>query len=292
MKIFLTLSLAAGLFAQASPDLFHKAPPDVDNALRERVKGFYQCHIDGTYRKAEKFVAEESQELFYQMQKQRYESCETLRINYSEDFKSATVTEVCKGVWNISGNDMKVQMPMSTTWVQMENGEWFWKHIPPKQVPSPFGEMNYAGPGATAPAGAGAVGVKVAGGLSIPQDMKAAGEMLLKQVSVDKTDIVLSSYQKAEDKITITNKSGGSIKVSFEYEAVIPGFVAEIDKKEIPAGGQATLKLSIDPKDRVAKPTLYGRILAEPLMQQFPVKITFAIPPELEKQIPKPTSKK
>ncbi len=291
MKILLTLSFAAGLFAQAPADLFHKAPPDVDNALRERVKAFYQCHIDGTYRKAEKFVAEESQEFFYQMQKQRYESCETLRINYSEDFKSATVTEVCKGVWNISGNDMKVSMPMSTTWVQMENGEWFWRHVPPKQVPSPFGEMNYAvGAGGSAPAAAattGSAGVKVAGGISIPQDMKAAGEMLLKQVAVDKSEITLSSYQKAEDKILITNNSGGLVKLTFDYEAVIPGFVAEFDKKELPAGEKAVLKLSIQPKDRVAKPTLFGRILAEPLMQQFPVKITFAIPPELEKQIPK-----
>jgi hypothetical protein len=290
MKIFLTLSLATGLFAQASADLFQKAPPDVDNALRERVKGFYQCHIDGTYRKAEKFVAEESQEFFYQMQKQRYEGCETLRINYTEDFKSATVTEVCKGIWNISGNDMKVSMPISTTWVRTEGGEWFWRHVQPKQVPSPFGEMNYAvgaDGGKPAAAATGSVGVKVAGGIQIPQDMKAAGEMLLKQVSVDKSDIVLSSYEKAEEKITITNNSGGLVKLTFDYEAVIPGFVAEFDKKELPAGGKAVLKLSINPKDRVAKPTLYGRILAEPLMQQFQVKVTFAIPPELEKQIPK-----
>jgi hypothetical protein len=287
MKILLTLSFAAGLFAQAPADLFHKAPPDVDNALRERVKAFYQCHIDGTYRKAEKFVAEESQEFFYQMQKQRYEGCETLRINYSEDFKSATVTEVCKGTWNISGNDMKVSMPISTTWVRMEDGEWFWRHVQPKQVPSPFGEMNYAVGSGSTPAPAGSVGVKVAGGIQIPQDMKAAGEMLLKQVAVDKTDITLSSYEKAEDKITITNNSGGLVKLTFDYEAVIPGFVASFDKKELPAGEKAVLKLSINPKDRVAKPTLYGRILAEPLMQQFPVKITFAIPPELEKQIPK-----
>lgn len=285
MKILLTLFFAIGLFGQASADLFQKAPPDVDTALRERVKAFYQCHVDGTYRKAEKYVAEESQEFFYQMQKQRYESCETLRINYDEKFVTAIVTQVCKGVWNISGNDMKVSMPITTTWVRVEGGDWFWKHVPPKQAPSPFGDMNYAVTGA--PAATGAVGTKVVGGLAIPQDIKAAGEMLLKQVKVDKTDITLSSYQPAEDKITISNYTGGAIKLSFDYEAVIPGFVAEFDKKELPAGATAELKLKINPKDRVAKPTLYGRILAEPLMQQFPVKITFAIPPELEKQIPK-----
>lgn len=279
MKILLTLPLALALHAQGAADLFRKAPPDVDQALRERVKAFYQHHIDGTHRKAEKYVAEESQELFYQMQKQRYESCETLRINYDEGFLKATVTQVCKGVWNISGNDMKVSMPISTTWVRAEGGEWFWKHIPPQQLPTPFGEMNY-----NAAAGAGAAKTP---GINMPTDIKAAGEMLLKQVTVDKTEVRLSSFEAAEDSVTVSNKSGGIVKVAFEYEAIIPGFVAQFDKKEIPAGGTAVLKLSIQPKDKVAKPTITGRLLVEPLMQQFPIRITFAIPPEIEKQIPK-----
>jgi hypothetical protein len=283
MKLFFLTSVAAiAAFSQtpAAADLFEKAPPDVDQALRARVKEFYQHHIDGTYRKAEKMVAEESQDYFYQVQKQRYESCEFVRITYKEEFTRAVVTMACKGKWNINGNEMAVSMPLSSSWRRDNGGEWFWHHVPPQKLPTPFGDMDHqaANLGKT-PEGSG--------GLQIPSDMKAAGELLLKQVKVDKQDILLKSYEKSEDRIVVTNGSGGSVKLTFEYEAVVPGFKAEFDKKEIGPGETATLKLSIDPKDRVAKPSLIARIFVEPLMQQFQVKIQFAIPPELEKELPK-----
>lgn len=279
----LPLTLVAAL-AQAPADLFEKAPPDVDQSLRERVTAFYQCHIDGAYRKAEKYVAEESQDYFYQIQKQRYDSCETLKIAYSDNFTKAIVTQVCKGNWNISGSDVKVQMPLSSTWARKDGGEWFWKHVPPAQTPSPFGNFDYNGTAKTAPS---AGETKKFGGLNIPTDMKAAGEMLLKQVTVDKMEIKLSSYEKSEDAIVVSNNSGGTVQLAFEYEAVVPGLKVELDKKELPAGGKANLKLTMTPKDRVAKPTLYTRLVVEPLLQQFPIRITFAIPPEIEKLIPK-----
>ncbi len=289
MKLLWTIAVVtvAGL-AQAPADLFEKAPPDVDNSLRERVKAFYQCHIDGTYRKAEKYVAEESQDFFYQIQKQRYDSCELLKIVYADNFTKATVTQVCKGKWNINGDERSVSMPLSSGWVRKEGGEWFWQHIPAQQVPTPFGQMDYsaaskekggAGPNASKPASPT--------GLGIPTDMKSAAEMLMKQVVVDKTEVKLSSYEKSSDTITITNNTGGAVKLSFDYEAVVPGFKAELEQKEVPAGGKTTLKFTMVPKDRVAKPTLNTRILVEPLFQQFPVTIVFGIPPEVEKLIPK-----
>lgn len=283
MKPFFLLPLAAAVaaFAQtpAAADLFEKAPPDVDQALRARVKEFYQHHVDGTYRKAEKMVAEESQDYFYQIQKQRYDSCELIRISYKESFTRSTVTMACKGKWNINGNEMSVSMPLSSSWKRDNGGDWFWYHVPLQKTPSPFGEFD---PGASAlakPAGPG--------GLQIPTDMEAAGKMLMKQVKVSKQDIKLLSYEKSEDEIVVTNGSGGLVKLSFEYEAIIPGFKAEFSKKELGPGETATLKFTMVPKDRVAKPSLIARILVEPLLQQFQIKIQFAIPPELEKELPK-----
>lgn len=283
MKPLFLFSLAAlGAFSQtpAAADLFEKAPPDVDQALRGRVKEFYQHHIDGTYRKAEKMVAEESQDYFYQVQKQRYDSCEFVKISYKESFTRAVVTMACKGKWNINGNEMAVSMPLSSSWKRDNGGDWFWHHIPPQTLPTPFGEMNHQ---------AANLGKKPegSGGLQIPADMKAAGELLLKQVTVSKQDITLKSYEKSEDEIVVTNGSGGAVKLTFEYEAVIAGFKAEFDKKEIGPGEKAILKISINPKDRVAKPSMIARIFVEPLMQQFQIKIQFAIPPELEKDLPK-----
>jgi hypothetical protein len=279
--------MAALAQTPAAADLFEKAPPDVDQSLRERVREFYQHHIDGTYRKAEKLVADESQDFFYQIQKQRYESCEMIRIAYTENFTRATVTMACKGKWNISGNDMTVSMPLSSSWKRDNGGLWLWHHVIPQKMPTPFGEMDHR-----AVENVGKAPAEATGGLQIPPDIKAAGEMLLKQVKVDKSEVVLSSYEKASDSIAIANNSGGSVTLRFDYEAIVPGFKAVIEKADLGPGESTVLKLSIDPKDRVAKPAMMGRILVEPLLQQFPVKITFAIPPELEKQLPKMAPKK
>lgn len=289
MKLFLSFQIAVTMFAQAGGSLFDKAPPDVDNSLRERVKAFYQCHIDGTYRKAEKYVAEESQDFYYQIQKQKYESCELLRITYEEKFTRATVTQACKGKWNIGGNDMTTQMALSSTWIRKDGGDWFWTHLVPQRQDGPFGKFKYdnGAPGAAAPAAPVA-----APSLNVPTDMKAAGEMLMKQVSADKSEVKLSSFENSSDQIVVANKSGGAVKLSYDYEKIIPGFKAEFDKTEVPAGGTAILKFTMAPKDKVAKPTLMTRILVEPLFQQFNVKVTFAIPPEIEKMLPKPAGKK
>lgn len=288
MKFSLVFFAAFSLLGQ---DLFDKAPPDVDEALRQRVKEFYQCHVDGTFRKAEKYVAEESQEFFYQVQKQRYESCETLKIAYTAEFTKATVTQVCKGKWNIGGNDMNVSMPLSSQWVRnKDNGQWFWIHLQAQEVDSPWGRMKYdaalKSPDGTPGTGA-QIGGPVLGTMKIPTDIKAANEMLAKQVTVDKEKIQLSSFEKSSDKITVVNNSGGKVKVKFEYEAVVPGFTAKFDKEELNPGETAILSLHMNPKDRVAKPTIQGRLLVESLLQQFPVTITFAVPPEVEKMLPK-----
>lgn len=282
MKLLISFTFTAILTAFAAlaqtSDLFEKAPPDVDQSLRSRVKVFYQHHIDGTYRQAEKLVADESQDYFYQVQKQRYDSCEMIRIAYSENFSRAIVTMACKGKWNISGNDLNVSMPLSSSWKRENGGEWFWHHVQAQKMPTPFGEMDHTAVGRVK---------KEPAGLQIPTDMKAAGEMLLKQVKIDKSAVKLSSYEKSEDTILITNNSGGTVTAKFEYEAVVPGFKGQIEKQEIGPGQTTSLKLTMLPKDRVAKPTIMGRIVIEPLLQQFEVTVTFGIPPEIEKLLPK-----
>ena len=76
--------------AQTKPtDVFEKAPPDVDNALRERVAKFFQAHIEGKFRQAEAVIAEDSKDFYYNMEKQRYLGFEIVRINYSENFTKA-----------------------------------------------------------------------------------------------------------------------------------------------------------------------------------------------------------
>ena len=96
-------TVAPALHAQDAKDLFDKAPPAVDEALRARIHQFYQAHVDGKYRIADQVVAEDSKDFYFAAQKPKYNSCETVRINYSENFTKADAVIACKADWYIHG---------------------------------------------------------------------------------------------------------------------------------------------------------------------------------------------
>src|ERR1700682_756304 len=86
-------ALASG---QDNSDLFEKAPPPIDEALRARVTQFYQAFTSGKFREAYPLVAEDSQDAFFAASKDTLKSCEILRIRYSDNFTKADVVEACK----------------------------------------------------------------------------------------------------------------------------------------------------------------------------------------------------
>ena len=63
----------------------------VDEALRARIGKFYQAHVDGKFRSAEQYVAEDSKDFFFEMEKQRYLSFREPEISYSDHFTKAKV---------------------------------------------------------------------------------------------------------------------------------------------------------------------------------------------------------
>ena len=72
--LFLPLTLS---FSQS---LFTKAPPAIDEALRTRVRGFYQAFIDKKFRFAYEMVAEDSKETFLAGGTPTLESCDFTKI--------------------------------------------------------------------------------------------------------------------------------------------------------------------------------------------------------------------
>ena len=272
------LLAGAGLFAQAPTDAFEKAPPGVEDALRARVTAFYQTWMDGKFRAGEKYVSEDAQEFYDQMQKQKFKGCEILRLKYDRDFNDATVTLACKGKWNIQGKDMDSTLAHTDFWT-LEKDAWVWTNKPLKNVDSPFGTMTFGNiPNSDA---------MFNPQTGLPKDFKEVGVAILKQVSVDKQDVQLSSYEKATAFVTVKNGINGYIDVRVDPDGVPPGFSAKFDKTKIPAYGEAKLTLSYDPKDKAAKATASVRITVEQTSQMFPIRVTFAVPPELEKLIEK-----
>src|ERR1044071_5965016 len=90
--------LASCLSAQAPADLFHKAPPAVDEALRARIAKFYQLHVDSKFRQAEALVAEDSKDFFYSANKPKYLGFEIKQIIYSDDFTKARAVVITQMV--------------------------------------------------------------------------------------------------------------------------------------------------------------------------------------------------
>ena len=85
------LTAVLTLGAQEKPNLFNAAAPDVEKALRERVSGFYQAYVDGKFRSAEQYVAEDTKDLHYNQEKTKIKGFEIIKINWDDSFKKASV---------------------------------------------------------------------------------------------------------------------------------------------------------------------------------------------------------
>lgn len=118
---------------QSALEVFQKAPPAVDEALRKRVSEFYQHHVDGTMRKAMQLVAEDSQDAFFNAQKSRMKMFEINEIRYGKDFQDATVMTLCERevAVPLSGVQM-MKMPVESSW-KLVGGQWMW------YIPKPTG---------------------------------------------------------------------------------------------------------------------------------------------------------
>ena len=256
------------------------APPEVDTALRARVNHFYQAHVDGKFRVADQVVAEDSKDAYFAMPKQRYERFSIVRINYKENFQKAEAVVACLGEWAARGQRMKVNMVLTSLWKQ-ENGQWFWYMLPPGEVQSPFGTLfkgmdpNKKDEGPQS---------KI---ISVPRDPQAAAAAILGAVKTDKTELMLSSFEKSSGTVKILNGLGGTVHVRVEVDGKFSGLTFGLDKAELKGGEEAILTFTCDPQDRAPKPTLTARIFVEETNQSVPVKLLFAVPPEIEKQIPK-----
>jgi hypothetical protein len=235
--------------------------------------------VDGKFRIADQVVAEDSKDYFFAAPKPRYGGYEIVKIQYEPGFQKATVVTMCDGEWTVRGQRMKIKMSVPSSW-KIENGEWFWYVVPKDSWDTPFGTMHAgAAPAEQQSAQAAAA--------AMLRDPAAAARSILESVRADKKELMLSSYEKSSGEVVITNGMQGAVRLRADVDGQFPGLSFTLDKTEVPAGEKAILKIVCEPRDKAAKPTLTARIFVEPTGQVIPVSLFFAIPPEIEKQIPK-----
>jgi hypothetical protein len=264
------MASVAVLLGQNATEIFNQGPPEVEKALRARVAQYYQAFVDGKFRQAVAVVAEDSQEAFFAIEKHRIRGFEIIKINYSENFTKATVVATIDTDVSFRGTTFPAKAPLTTQW-KIEDGEWFWCVIPSAGAPSPMGMMK-AGPGGQGLAG---------GPFSIPK-----AEQILEKVKVDKSEVALSSYEPASGSVTLANGLAGPVTLRVQVDKVA-GLEAKIDKPELPPNEIATITFSYVPPDKSPKSTLIAKIMVEPTRQEFPIKLVFRIPPDVERAIPK-----
>ncbi len=264
------LAVACAVFGQAPSDLFEKAPPAVDEALRARVARFYQAHVDGKFRVADQVVAEDSKDAFFAADKTRYRAFEIAKIAYSDQFTRARVVTACDSEFVTMMGRVPVKIPITTLW-KLENGEWFW-YVEPRAavVDTPFGKMQAGQEGDRSP---------------FPAKMPDAAA-IMKQVKVDRTEVRLSSFEPASAEVTVSNQMPGSISLSLSYNG-FPGFKARLDRTDLASGESAKILLECKPEDQRPKPTLTLQLTVEPTSRVIPIRVLFAVPPEIEKQLPR-----
>jgi hypothetical protein len=246
----------SGLAAAQTPDLFTKAPPGVDAALRARIGEFYQAHVDGRYREAEALVAEDTKDFFYEANKPKYLSWEIARIEYSRDFTRAKATVLCEQYVLIPGfADKPLKVPTPSTW-KIEDGKWFWWVDPDQLRKTPWGER---------PAQPMTPGSKNAPRPKIP----SATEMrfIFTQVQADKPKVSLKAG--GEEQVKFTNQAQGAVHLSLP--AALLGLQASFDRADLKAGESAvlTLKRAADAKAKAG----VLEITVEPTNQVVPIQV-------------------
>ncbi|MDZ4799548.1 MAG: hypothetical protein SGI92_15405 [Bryobacteraceae bacterium] len=259
------LLIAACSFAQSPTDVFDKAPPEIDKALRERVDIFIQAHIEGKFRRAEQVIHADSQDEFYNAEKQRLISYQITKITYSEKFTHATVMSDVELDWATPRTGkIRVKPPMKSVW-KLENGQWWWYAPPRVKWETPFGEMR--------PAPETAPGAPVA-----PQIRMVDPNAILARVQADKSEIKLDSVKASEDSAHISADIPGEVRLEVQPHR-IPGLTVSFENQTIRQGSPATIRFKYTPPDATAKTAQIVYIHANPLGKVFSFTLDFAPPP-------------
>jgi len=278
--LLLLSSLAA--FGQANSELFDKAPPPIDEALRSRVNQFYEAQMAGKFRDAYAMVADDSQDAFLEASKQKYKSCEIIKVRYAEKFTEATVVESCKSYWKFEGQSTLASFPLTSTW-KVIDGQWYWYFVKPKFVPSPFSPSGFI----AVPDGKDASSVSV-----LPNDVKSEAKAILAKVSVDKEVVHLGTGQDSEDVIHVSNKMPGSIQLHLE-KLDVPGLKMTLGKTQLNANQETTVAFHFHLQaPEAASKKVAGTAIVHldviPTGQQFALKVVFD---SAQKDQPAPVSK-
>jgi hypothetical protein len=269
-------SLAVGLLssfavAQQNP------PKEVEQELLGRVSAFYQNFVDGSPRKGEAFVAEDTKDYYYDASKMHFESFNIGKVVFSDGFTKAVVMVVGKTERRMAGQTVVMDVPQETHW-KIENGKWCWTYHPEDYPLTPMSTHNPPAATGERPKTAG-----VAPKNGSREATQAAGAAVLSQqeMGLDKGNLTFSPDHPGSTKVVFTNGADGAVQVAVDGP-VVRGLKVKLDKTAVPGHGTAVVSFDYDPSDQHVEPgiwqpkgTINFRVYVLPFERFFPVSIEF-----------------
>jgi hypothetical protein len=236
MYRFLSLIVFASLLPAQTPNL-DKPPQDVDDALRGRIKQFYDLHVAGKYRQAEQVVAEESKDDFYVLSKPDLKAYKIGNIEYSDKFTKAKVVIIGSMPIMLPMAAGKIMdMPFASYW-KVENGIWCWYYNKEVSRNTPFGRVQEKPKTDSAPAPTS---------LPTAPDPQALMAQLQSALKIDRTRIEVTPTKPETIKVTNTLPGPASLSVACPYRPLSEtGIIAKLDKKDLAGNETAVLTLSL-----------------------------------------------
>ena len=266
-------------FGQEAPVSSEKAPPEVNQALRARLDKFYGAFIRGKFREAYLMVSEDSQDAFMESPKDTYDSCDIVKIDFTDNFSKATVLVKCHGTMAWHGANLPSIAPLTTHW-KLQNGDWDWYYVRPTERITPWGvskvpledtDKNKPKP-------------------SIP-DAKAMIQTFQNAVKADKELVNLHSWENSKDVVHVHNDMPGTIELKLDVPKQ-PGLKVRLDKNSLDAGQDATLEFEYKVDDAEAlcgecakkiQGTTIVTLTVEPIRRYLLIALNFEAKPAEER---------
>ncbi len=229
--VLFLLAVSAGLAAAQQA----QAPEGLEKALVERVKFFYQAHVDGKFRVADKVVAEDSKDAFFEAEKRRYDAFEIVKVAFEDNFSRARVLVSCDAEMQMPGfPTSKAKVPVQSLW-KLENGEWFWHVAPVPAVDSPFGSMT--------PGQGGSASFISAG----PRSFSDLSQL----AKLDREQITFQPQQLGREEVVITHSLPGELELKLEAVSH-PALKVALDTTNLKPGAAARLSVHHHPVEKPA----------------------------------------
>jgi hypothetical protein len=260
---------------QAAP----KTQAEVEQELRARVTAFYQIFVDGSPRKGEAFVAEDTKDFYYNAQKLHFASFRIDKVTFTDGLNYAIVKVVGRAERRMASQSVMMDVPQDTHW-KIENGQWVWTYHAEDYCLTPMC-------GANPPLPSGTEGPIAPPKNLSPEEMKRLQDELVRAqtlqgaMAVEPEMLKMKTDQTSSVQVTFTNPSPGYVTVALSGP-MVRGLTWKWDTVQVPGRAKAVVTLHYDPSDQsgpsdawTAKGPIEFQVVVSPNNKLLPFTVNF-----------------